>query len=123
MTNYQAGVASAEMAVLPSDPLVAANGYNIPCPSSSINGTCYSVTISCPNIDNFAGYVKVTYPAAKPLGTVLFSTGGTGAALYETYTSGATTMSTIVHGGHIPAQVAWGGPLAVHARPCRTGPR
>jgi hypothetical protein len=93
------------------DPLGTANASNIACPSSSINGTCYAVAISCPNISDFTGYVKVTYPAGTPLGTVLFSNGGTGNGLYEEYTYGTTVLNTVLEGGLTLAQISWGGPF------------
>ena len=66
-----------------ADSLGTARSRTVGCPEGNISGVCYAVTISCPAISEFTGYVKVTNPREFPLGTVIFSTGGNGTDLYE----------------------------------------
>jgi uncharacterized protein YjdB len=114
-TNVNASMsnitASANLTVVTPDPLGTPSASNIVCPASSIAGSCYAVTLSCPNINTFTGYVKVTYPTGTPLGTVLFGSGGSGNALYEAFTYGNTTLNTVLQGGFTLAQISWGQPF------------
>ena len=125
-TNIEASVgnvtASASVLAVSPDPLGTANGNNIACPSAGINGTCYAVAISCPNVGDFTGYVKVTYPVGTPLGTVLFSIGGNGTGLYENLTYGTTLLNTILDGGFTLVQISWGEPFANQPSGWQTGP-
>jgi hypothetical protein len=105
-----------------ADSLGTAKATALPCPSGSISGTCYSVDIACPGVNDFTGYVKVTYPAHKPIGTVLFTTGGNGTFLYEAYTYGTTALNNILSGGFTVAQVTWGEPFSDDPYGWQTGP-
>jgi hypothetical protein len=113
---------STSLAVVSPDSLGTANASNITCPSSAINGTCYAVTLSCPNVNDLTGFVKVTYPNGLSLGTVLFSTGGTGTGLYENFTYGSTALNTVLGGGFTLAQISWGEPFANQPKGWLTGP-
>jgi hypothetical protein len=86
-------------------------------------GSCYAVSISCPNINDFTGYVKVNYPSGTPLGTVIFTSGAFGTALYEyAFTYGSTTVTTVLNGSFVVAQIAWGEPFANQPLGWETGP-
>jgi hypothetical protein len=104
-----------------ADSLGTARATNIPCPSGSISGTCYAVAISCPSVNDFTGFVKVSSPAHKPIGTVLFSTGGNGNFLYEGYTYGTTALNQVLEAGFTIAQISWGSPFANQPTGWQTG--
>ena len=114
--------ASASLTV--SDALGTASGSTLSCPTGGLKGaTCYSVTISCPNISDFTGYVKVNSPSGTPLGTAIFSTGGNGNYLYDTnFTYGTTALNTVLQGGFTVAQITWGEPFANQPYGWQTGP-
>jgi hypothetical protein len=98
----------------PGGSLGSATASSLTCPSSSIGGTCYAVSISCPNINDFTGYVKVTIPTGTPVGTVVFSTGGNGTTLYEQFVHGTTTLNAVLQGGFTLAQISWGEPFTAN---------
>ena len=103
---------SASLTVSATDPLGTGSATTISCPSgSSIGGTCYAVVLSCPNINDFTGYIKVTYPTGTPVGTVLFLGGGTGDSLYEDFTYGDTLLNDVLQDGFTIAQISWGQPF------------
>lgn len=114
--------ASASLTVF--DALGTASGSTLPCPTGGLKeATCYSVTISCPNVSDFTGYVKVNSPSGTPLGTAIFSTGGDGNNLYDTnFTYGTTALNTVLQGGFTVAQITWGEPFANHPNGWQTGP-
>jgi len=94
------------------DPLGTANASSITCPWSTISGTCYAVAISCPNIADLMGYVKVSYTGSgTPLGTVAFLMGGQGVGLYESYDFGPTVLNAVLQGGFTVADISFGGPF------------
>jgi hypothetical protein len=100
----------------PSGPgsLGSATATSIACPTSAagISGTCYSVALSCPDTSDLIGYVKVTFPTGTPVGTVVFTTGGSGTDLYEShFTYGPTTLNAVLGGGYTLAQISWGEPF------------
>jgi Big-like domain-containing protein len=104
----------ANLTVVATGSLGSATATSIDCPSSPIGGICYQVAISCPNINNFNGYVKVTSPASTPVGTVVFSTGGNGTALYESFNNGPMTLNAVLQGGFTLAQISWGEPFTAN---------
>jgi hypothetical protein len=83
------------------------------CPASPLgNSTCYSVALTCPDIDNFTGYVKVTPPTSgTAAGTVVLTTGGAGDTLYESFEHGITALDTLLQAGFTLAQISWGQPF------------
>lgn len=97
----------------PVGTLGSAVATSVTCPASTVGvtGTCYQVALSCPNIDDFNGYVKVTYPTGTPTGTVIFTTGATGITLYETFKYGPTIFQTLENAGYIVAQISWEEPF------------
>lgn len=105
-----------------ADALGTARATSISCPTGSISGSCYAVTISCPDVNDFTGFVKVTYPAHKPVGTVLFTTGGNGDFLYESYNYGTNALDEVVQNGFTVAQISWGEPFAYQPYGWQTGP-
>ena len=105
-----------------ADPLGTARATDITCPSGSESGTCYAVTVSCPNVSDFTGYVKVSYPEVKAIGTVIFTTGGNGNFLYESYTYGTTALNGVLQAGYTVAQISWGEPFATQPYGWQTGP-
>jgi hypothetical protein len=101
---------SADLMAVTPDPLGTANASSIACKGTVLTGTCYAVTISCPNTSDLTGYVEVTYPAGTPIGTVLFSNGGNGTYLYETFKYGIMVLDTVVSAGYTVADITWGTP-------------
>ena len=115
-------VATADLTV--ADALGTASSTTVSCPTGGLTGaTCYAVTISCPNISEFTGYVKVNYPSGSPVGSVVFTTSGNGTTLYESSTTyGKTLLTDVLQGGFTVAQVTWGHPFAVQPYGWQTGP-
>ena len=105
--------ASASATVVQPDPLGTATASSITCPSNGASGgTCYALAISCPNIADITGYVKVRYTGSgAPLGTVLFSMGGTGVALYESYNFGPNVLNPILQAGYTVVDTSWDAPF------------
>ena len=118
------GSLAASTGLTVADLLGTANSSAVSCPIGLINGaTCYSVTISCPNVSDFTGYVKVNYPNGTPLGTAIFLGGGSGTLLYENnFAYGTTALNTVLKGGFTIAQVTWGNPFANQPNGWQTGP-
>ena len=100
----------------PPGSLGSALATSITCPASTVGvgGNCYQVALSCPNIDDFNGYVKVTYPTGTAVGTVIFTTGGTGITLYETFKFGPTIFQALQNAGYIVAQISWEEPFVTN---------
>lgn len=106
-----------------ADSLGTTSSRSVSCPEGNISGVCYAVTISCPEISEFTGYVKVTYPRGFPFGTIIFTTGGNGTDLYEgNFTYGTKVLNTVLQGGFTVAQVSWGHPFADQPFGWQTGP-
>lgn len=100
----------------PPGPVVATQ---VACPSGGLPATsCYSLDITCPNVDvpSYTAYVKIIAPA-RPIGTIIFTTGGTGTTLYEFGTNGvdgyaATVVSTVFSAGYEAVQLTFGAPFS-----------
>jgi hypothetical protein len=116
--------ASASLTVGGTDALGIAEGAAISCPAGGLAGaSCYAVTITCPNISTFTGYVKVNHPSGASVGTVLFSTNGNGTALYDSeFQFGSTLLNSVLGAGFTVAQISWGHPFAVQPYGWQTGP-
>jgi hypothetical protein len=116
--------ANASAQPVAADPLGTAKGASIACRHEGLaGGSCYAVDISCPGVNDFTGYVKVNYPARSSIGTVVFTTGGTGNQLYETeYIYGKTALDELLDGEFTVAQVTWGDPFADQPGGWETGP-
>jgi hypothetical protein len=69
------------------------------------------VKLSCDGIADFTAYVKVTSPSSSPIGTVIFSGGGTGVGLYEHYVFGANALNSVLQAGYTAVQTSFGGPF------------
>jgi len=96
-----------------ADALGTANSTAVSCPAGGLTGDCYAITISCPGVNDFTGYVKVSYPTGTPLGTVVFSSGGNGTNFYESnYTYGTTVLNGALQGGFTLAQTTWEHPFS-----------
>ena len=91
--------------------LGSARANPITCPSGGLTGTCYSVVLSCPNINDLTGYLKVTFPTGTPVGTIIFTTGANGTTLYEAFKYGPDAMNTLLQNGYTVAQISWGAPF------------
>jgi hypothetical protein len=104
---------SAAITLLPADPLGAANGQPVTCPTStgiSLAGTCYAVALSCPGTTDLNGYLWVNTPSGTPVGTVMLTTGGDGSGLYwPGFTYGSNVVNSLVQAGYITVQTAFGG--------------
>jgi hypothetical protein len=91
--------------------LGSASASPVTCPSGGLTGTCYSVVLSCPNINDLTGYLKVTFPTGTPVGTIIFTTGANGTTLYEAFKHGPDAMNTLLQNGYTVAQISWGEPF------------
>jgi hypothetical protein len=96
-----------------TDPLGSATGKTITCPSGGVTGnnTCYSLTISCPDVASMTATLKATQPAhGSSVGTVIFGTGGGGNVWYDIqYTYGPLAISTVVQNGFTAVQINFDG--------------
>ena len=117
------GSVNGSSVVTVADALGTANSTTVSCLDGGLTGVCYAVTISCPDISDFTGYVKVSYPTGTPVGSVVFTTGGNGTDFYErNYTYGTTVLNTAIQGGFTLAQITWGHPFADQPYGWQTGP-
>jgi len=106
------GSVSGSSVVTVTDPLGTAIGTSVACPAGDLSGVCYAVAISCPNVNDFTGYIKVTYPTGTPVGSVVFSSGGNGTGLYEKdYTYGTTVLDMVSQAGLTVVQTTWDHPF------------
>jgi hypothetical protein len=106
------GSVSGSSLVTVADSLGRATGTSLSCPAGGLSGVCYAVAISCPNVNDFTGYVKVTYPTGTPVGSVVFSSGGNGTIFYESnYVYGTTVLDTVSQGGFTVVQITWDHPF------------
>ncbi len=84
----------------------------VDCGGSGLKGAaCYALDISCPNIPDYTAYVKTISPP-RPVGTVIFTTGGGGNHLYEEYIYGAVTVQDVVDSGYSAVQLTFGEPFS-----------
>jgi hypothetical protein len=83
----------------------------VTCQGGGLQGTCFSLDISCPNIPNYTAYVKIITPAS-PVGTVIFTTGGDGTALYETDGNGVLVVQHVVDASYEAVQLTFGAPFS-----------
>ncbi len=80
---------SAQEASLPQhsvrpDALGTAVGTSVVCTGKGIaGGVCYSVALTCPDVNNATANVKVLSPSTTPIGTVVMTAGGGDASYYE----------------------------------------
>jgi hypothetical protein len=105
---------SAAVTLAATDPVGTAQGTSIACPTtgSKMQGTCYSVVLSCPGVADFTGYVKVTSPTVTPpVGAIMFTGGGNGTGLYERDTYGDTAINMVIAAGFTAVQTSFGGPF------------
>ncbi|MGD0569822.1 MAG: Ig-like domain-containing protein [Candidatus Sulfotelmatobacter sp.] len=108
------GSVSGSSLVTLTDPLGTATGTSLTCPAGDLSGVCYAIAISCPKVDDFTGWIKVTYPTGTPVGTVVFSSGGNGTGFYENnYTYGTTVLDTINQAGLTVVQISWERPFTL----------
>jgi hypothetical protein len=101
------------------------NGADLGAP----NGTCYDLTISCPNVADEAMGVKLNTPTGTSKGTVLFTTGGGGGPNWydQNFTYGTLAVQDVVNGGFTTAQLNFwenptGFPTGGHFAGWLTGP-
>jgi len=75
----------------------------------SQGASCYQVTISCPNVADQDVGVKVKTPVGTPVGTVLFTTGGSGQEWYDQHFQlGTQIVDRMVAANYATVQFAWG---------------
>jgi len=71
------------------------------------NGTCYDVTVSCPDVADQALGVKVNFPSGTSKGTVLFTTGGGGGPDWydQQFIYGPTLIQSLQQAGFTAVQL------------------
>ena len=88
--------------------LGTANGVTVTCPTSMfgvVGSACYTVTISCPSVANYAADIKITNPSGTSIGTVIYTTGGGGNQLYEDqFAFGNVAINNVVQAGYTAVQ-------------------
>jgi len=90
------------------DPLGSIAAQSETCAPGGVTGTaCYSLTVSCPGVNEAHAEVKVSTPPAKASGTVVFVGGGGATGNYEGYTYGATIVDSVVQGGFTAVQISF----------------
>jgi hypothetical protein len=79
----QVGARSMSLNVKP-DALGTATGTSVACQAHGISGgECWSVALTCPNVNAVTANVKVLVPTGTSLGTVVMTAGGGDASYYE----------------------------------------
>ncbi len=77
---------------------------------AGVNGTCYALTITCPNVATFSAQLKVLQPTVAPVGTILLSTSSGGNQYYDVaYNFGALVVSNLTAAGFTTAEVGFTG--------------
>jgi hypothetical protein len=94
-----------------ADPIGTATGTQITCAANVPPGTtCYTLTISCPDVAPMTAGLKVTTPTVPSIGTIVFGTGGGGFGYYDQlFRFGSTTVTTVVQAGFTAAQISFNG--------------
>ncbi len=70
---------------------------------------CYQVTVSCPNVADQDVGVKVSAPAGTSVGTILFTTGGSGLDYYDQhFVFGTQIINRLNAANYAAVQFAWG---------------
>ena len=93
-----------------TDALGTATGAPIACSENNETDTCYSLTISCPNVSDITAVLRVTTPAGTPVGTVILGTGGGGNSFYDdNFFYGRVVINMIVQAGFTAAQINFNG--------------
>jgi len=93
------------------DALGSASGTQAACTGKGLTGgTCYSVALTCPNVNSATANVKVLVPTGTPLGTVVMTAGGGDASYYE-YAPGYGNyiVSNVVASGFTVAETQFPG--------------
>jgi hypothetical protein len=110
-----------------TDPTGSVASSVVTCPTGG-SATCYSLSITCPNVTEDQATVKVEAPAGSPVGTILLGTAGGGNVFYDSEsTYGPTVVTNLLNAGFTVAQVAFtesdngwlqgpGGPRALACR-------
>ncbi len=82
------------------------------CPSGGMtDAACQQMTVTCPDVADVYGFVKVNTPP-KPIGTVLYLTGGDGDGLYDTqFTYGLTAVQNVYNAGFTTVQISFNTPF------------
>jgi len=71
------------------------------------NGTCFDITVACPDVADEALGIKVNFPSGTSKGTVLFTTGGGGGPDWydQQFTYGTTAIQMLQSAGFTTAQL------------------
>lgn len=94
------------------DQLGSISASSVSCPDTGLQATaCYALDITCPDIPDYTAYVKILTPA-RPVGTVIFSTGGDDTDVYENYTYGLVTVQNVVAAGYEAVELTFGAPFS-----------
>ena len=110
--------AQTTLTVQATDPLGTTRSVTqLPSCSGSIpNGTCFSMAVSCPGVDDISAYLKVNNPQGAPVGTVLLNTGTGGSGLYDDpnaggYDFGNNVVQSLLLAGYNTVQISFGSPF------------
>ena len=113
ITATEGDISSAiPLTVMPAapDPLGTVDrAINVPCPGIA-GGTCYAITVTCPEVPDYTGYLKV-FSAAAPVGFAMLGTGGLGVGLYENDTYGWVTIKNLLAANFSVAEISFGAPF------------
>jgi len=74
-------------------------------------GTCYNLTVTCPEVADITGVIKVNQLGSTSVGTVTFTNGGGAQPLYESaFTYGTTAIDMVVQAGYTAVQIGFPNP-------------
>jgi hypothetical protein len=94
------------------DQLGTIKASTVSCPASGLHATaCYALDITCPEIPDYTAYVKVIAPP-RPIGTIIFTTGGGANYIYEQYLFGGVTVQNVVAANYEAVELTFGGPFS-----------
>jgi hypothetical protein len=96
--------------LLAQDPTGTVQATQVSCPSKMpIKGqiSCYSATVSCPNMPKVNASVRILAQTGTQVGAVIYGTGGTGSVFFDLHAYGATAMETLASDGYLGVEYAW----------------
>ena len=82
------------------------------CPAGGLQGSsCYALNVVCPGLPNYTAYAKMVTPE-RPVGTIIFTTGGGSNHIYEEFKYGTQAVQEVVAAGFAAVELTYGTPFS-----------
>jgi hypothetical protein len=95
-----------------TDPIGTIQASRINCPSKGLQGTaCYALDIICQGIAEYTAYAKIITPS-RPVGTIIFTSGGDSNYIYEEYLNGTVAVQNVVNANYEAVELTYGLPFS-----------